>query len=98
MSPRALFPRYHQPTGSLTRREREVAGFVARGLTNREISVRLSISERTAGNHVLEHPQKTGPSFADPDRRLGHGKSAAHARTKIEIHGIPPSSRVFGQL
>jgi non-specific serine/threonine protein kinase len=36
----------------LTRREREVALLVARGLTNRQISTRLSISERTAGNHV----------------------------------------------
>ena len=36
----------------LTRREREVAVLVARGLTTREISTRLGISERTAGNHV----------------------------------------------
>ncbi len=36
----------------LTRREREVALLVARGLTNRQISTELSISERTAANHV----------------------------------------------
>ena len=36
----------------LTPREREVALLVAQGLTNRQISSTLSISERTAGNHV----------------------------------------------
>jgi predicted ATPase/DNA-binding SARP family transcriptional activator/DNA-binding CsgD family transcriptional regulator len=41
-----------EPPDKLTRREREVAILVARGLTNRQISTKLSISERTAGNHV----------------------------------------------
>ena len=41
-----------RPTGELTAREREVTILVARGLTNRQISVHLGISERTAGNHV----------------------------------------------
>jgi predicted ATPase/DNA-binding SARP family transcriptional activator/DNA-binding CsgD family transcriptional regulator len=36
----------------LTAREREVTVLVARGLTNRQISTSLCISERTAGNHV----------------------------------------------
>lgn len=38
--------------GPLTPREREVAALVAQGLTNREIAVRLYLSERTAQNHV----------------------------------------------
>src|ERR1700686_5158635 len=42
------------PKPILSRREREVAGLVAEGLTNREIAKRLFISERTADGH-LEH-------------------------------------------
>ncbi|MDQ7843146.1 MAG: tetratricopeptide repeat protein [Armatimonadota bacterium] len=38
--------------GSLTRRELEVAGLVALGLSNREIAGRLFISEHTAATHV----------------------------------------------
>jgi DNA-binding NarL/FixJ family response regulator len=40
------------PSLALTRREREVAELVARGMTNREIATRLYVSERTAQNHV----------------------------------------------
>jgi DNA-binding NarL/FixJ family response regulator len=36
----------------LTRRERDVAALVAKGLTNREIAEQLYLSERTAQNHV----------------------------------------------
>jgi non-specific serine/threonine protein kinase len=36
----------------LTRREREVAGLVAQGLTNRQIGGRLFIAERTVDTHV----------------------------------------------
>ena len=49
-----------EPTGDLTPREREVAVLVARGLTNRQISTELSISERTAGNHVAKILKKLG--------------------------------------
>jgi non-specific serine/threonine protein kinase len=40
------------PSASLTRREREVAALIARGLTNRDIADRLVISELTADSHV----------------------------------------------
>ena len=46
----------------LTRREEDVAALVALGLTNYEISTRLSISERTAGNHVGRILKKLGLS------------------------------------
>ena len=49
-----------EPPLELTRREREVALLVARGLTNRQISQELSISERTAGNHVAKILKKLG--------------------------------------
>ena len=46
--------------GALTRQEHEVAGCVARGLTNREIAAMLHISERTAENHVQHILTKLG--------------------------------------
>jgi predicted ATPase/DNA-binding SARP family transcriptional activator/DNA-binding CsgD family transcriptional regulator len=49
-----------EPMGNLTRREEEVAALVALGLTNRQISTRLGISDRTAGNHVASILQKLG--------------------------------------
>jgi DNA-binding NarL/FixJ family response regulator len=38
----------------LSPREQEVAALIARGLSNREIAAALTISEKTAANHV-EH-------------------------------------------
>jgi DNA-binding CsgD family transcriptional regulator len=46
--------------GLLSRREREVAVLVARGLTNREIARTLVVSERTAENHVQHILAKLG--------------------------------------
>ena len=36
----------------LSAREREVAVLIARGLSNREIAAALTITEKTAANHV----------------------------------------------
>ena len=44
----------------LSRREREVAQLVARGLSNREIAQRLYLSERTVDNHVHRILDKLG--------------------------------------
>lgn len=49
-----------EPMGDLTPREQEVATLVARGLTNRQVSTELSISERTAANHVAKILKKLG--------------------------------------
>jgi DNA-binding CsgD family transcriptional regulator len=49
-----------EPMGKLTSREQEVALLVAQGLTNRQISTRLGISERTASNHVAKILSKLG--------------------------------------
>ena len=48
--------------GPLTRREWDVAGLVAAGKTNREIAGELSLSERTAQNHVQHVLTKLGLS------------------------------------
>ena len=47
-------------TERLTRREREVALLVARGLTNRQIAEELSVSRSTANNHVARILRKLG--------------------------------------
>jgi non-specific serine/threonine protein kinase len=48
------------PTPMLTRREKEVALLITRGLTNRHIAERLMISERTVDNHVANILDKLG--------------------------------------
>jgi len=46
--------------GGLTRRELEIAGLLAEGLTNREIAARLVIAQRTAETHVDHILSKLG--------------------------------------
>jgi predicted ATPase/DNA-binding CsgD family transcriptional regulator len=46
--------------GPLTDRESQVAGLIAAGLTNRQISRRLSISEKTVGSHIDHIMTKLG--------------------------------------
>ena len=47
-------------TAVLSRREREVVGLVAQGMTNRQIAERLFIAERTAEGHVERVRNKLG--------------------------------------
>jgi non-specific serine/threonine protein kinase len=49
-----------EPMSNLTPRELEIVLLVARGLTNRQIAEELSISERTAANHVAKILRKLG--------------------------------------
>ena len=53
-------PSERKPAKPLTHREREIAGLVAEGLTNREIARKLFISDRTAEGHVEQIRNKLG--------------------------------------
>lgn len=65
---------------SLTLREREVAGLIAQGLSNREIAAHLVITQRTAESHVQHILDKLG--FAS------RGRVAAWA-TEQGLHTSP---------
>lgn len=49
-----------QDAAVLTRREREIAGLVAQGLTNKEIAASLVIAQRTAEGHIEHIMTKLG--------------------------------------
>jgi non-specific serine/threonine protein kinase len=69
-------------SGPLTRREREVAALIARGLTNRQIAEALFIAERTADTHV-EHILA----------KLGLGSRTQVATWVVEQGDSAPDSR-----
>jgi DNA-binding NarL/FixJ family response regulator len=50
------------PGDTLTEREREVLGLVAKGYTNRQIAESLCLSEKTARNHLSHILEKLGLS------------------------------------
>jgi non-specific serine/threonine protein kinase len=63
---------------SLTRREREIAALVADGLSNKAISERLVIAQRTAEGHVENILAKFGfHSRTQIAAWVGHGKTTA---------------------
>lgn len=60
----------------LSEREIEIIGLVARGLTNQEIALELTISKRTVDNHVSNIFAKTGAKnrVALLNWAMDHGK------------------------
>jgi predicted ATPase len=68
----------------LTRREQEVAGLVARGLSNRQIAHELVFTEATAAKHNRAYPAQTRPRLAHPDRHVG--RRAAPVRPALELN------------
>ena len=71
-----------QPVDNLSRREREVAVLVARGLTNRQISRALDLRAHRRQPRREDTPQ-AGPELADPDRHLGHRKRSARVGSRL---------------
>lgn len=61
----AMLARLGEPLGQLTAREREVLELVVAGLKNGEIAERLTLSKRTAENHVSRLLRKLGVSSRD---------------------------------
>jgi len=61
-APDQQLPPADEPAERLTAREQEIALLVGRGLTNRQIALELSISERTVENHISKILKKLGYS------------------------------------
>ena len=72
----------------LSRREREVAGLVAEGLSNRGIASRLFISERTAEYHVEQIRNKLGFHSRTEVAACGREQDQA-ARGRIRAGNVP---------
>ncbi|TFV81632.1 LuxR family transcriptional regulator [Microbacterium sp. dk485] len=62
---RLLAPDVLAPEAQLTARELEVARLIVEGLSNREVSRRLVVSERTVDNHVYRIFRKLGITSRD---------------------------------
>jgi DNA-binding NarL/FixJ family response regulator len=68
-----------RPVGEgLTTREREVAGFAARGFTDSDIAARLSVSRRTVETHLYRVYAKLGVSGRRELGPLFSGHAAQH--------------------
>jgi DNA-binding NarL/FixJ family response regulator len=70
------------PADELTEREREVLAHVARGYTNKQIAELLSISEKTARNHVSRILEK-----------LGLARRSEAAAFAVEHKLVPPREK-----
>lgn len=68
-----------RPAVALTRRERDIARLIARGLTNREIAARLNIGARTVETHAANLQAKLGVA--------GRAEAAAWAARELDSPG-----------
>jgi predicted ATPase/DNA-binding CsgD family transcriptional regulator len=80
----------------LTRREKELAGLVARGMTNGEIAARLFISERTAERHLENIRTKLGFSTRSQVAAwvATHGEDPSNGTSLAETLPAPTGSFV----
>ena len=79
------------PSGpTLTPREREVAAFVARGDSNRQVADALGISERTAENHVKHILTKLG---ARSRARIAAWAAKQHLPDPPRLHAVGSGRR-----
>lgn len=75
------YPLTNKPPDQLTRREEEIAGLVARGLTNRRIASQLTLSKRTVDNHVANILRKLN---------LSSRSQVAACLEEQRLHGADP--------
>jgi predicted ATPase len=73
----------------LTPREREVAGLVAKGLTNREIAACLVVSKRTVDAHLEHILGKLGYSSRVQVAALASHEQAARADNRADGRSVP---------
>jgi len=67
----------------LSAREREILEWVARGMKNREIATKLSISEYTVRNHVIHLLEKLGSR----DRTEATSVAIQQGLVRLELNG-----------
>ena len=81
--------RHARPPGGLTRRERQVLGLLAEGLTNRQIAERLVISEATAVRHLANIYTKLGVHRRTEAVRVGTERGLIERAPSGQSTGAP---------
>jgi DNA-binding CsgD family transcriptional regulator len=77
-------------TGGLSAREAEVLALVARGLSNKQIAARLSITPRTAGSHIEHIYDKIGATT--------RGSAALYAMRHGLIDATAPEEEMLSDI
>src|SRR6266702_4636667 len=79
---RAMEHMIQMPGSELTEREREVLALIARGYTNKQIAEALTVTEKTARNHVSHILEK-----------LGFSRRSEAAVYAVEHRLVPPKEQ-----